>query len=146
MDANNADVRVFDLYSILAVTHGLPSTARQYQDLIGHLIGQPAPSPTMAAIAYDERCREALFEQHPRLRSIPPKPVFGEADTAAMDAWAADQANRLGADRLPVRRIPAEDAPGDPYTEFINNVPDPWKVYNLDPDAPDVDPNAGWTE
>ncbi|WP_037360138.1 hypothetical protein [Amycolatopsis orientalis] len=144
MDAN--EVRVFDLYSILAVTHGLPSTPQQYREIVGFLVGRPMGGAGMTAIAYGQQCKAWLFEQHPQLRTVPARPDFADDDEAAMDAWAAEQAKRLGADRLPVRRIPAEAAPGDPYTEFVNHAPDPWKVYNVDPDAPDVDPNAGWSE
>ncbi|MFI5605931.1 hypothetical protein [Amycolatopsis sp. NPDC051903] len=144
MDAN--EVRVFDLYSILAVTHGLPSTPQQYREIVGFLIGRTAPSAGMTAIAYGQQCKAWLFEQHPQLRTVPARPDFAEDDEAAMDAWAAQQAKRLGADRLPVRRIPDEIAPGDPLTEFADRTPDPWKVYNVDPDAPDCDPNAGWSE
>lgn len=145
MNANTDDVRVFDLYSILAVTHGLPSTPQQYRDIVGFLIGLPMGGAGMTALVYGPACRAWLFEQHPQLRTVPARPDFAEDDTAGMDAWAAEQAKRLGADRLPVQRPPAA-TPGDPFTDFINKTPDPWKVYLVDPDAPDVDPNAGWSE
>ncbi|MBK1785147.1 hypothetical protein [Prauserella cavernicola] len=106
-DQHDADeARTFSLYMVLAVTHGLPSYGSHYRDILEFMSGETLPSPS-SSLGVTEPCREWLHEQHPRLRDVPPRPDFGD-DEQAMDAWAAEQATRLGTTHLPVRPLPAD--------------------------------------
>lgn len=105
-----SNAKSFDLYSILAVTHRLPSTALQYRTILAHIMGIEVEQMTgagMAALTVAPECARWLLEQHPQLRDIPAPPDFHE-DTDAMDAWAAEQVTQLGADRLLVAPLPPE--------------------------------------
>ncbi len=126
----------FDLYSILAVTHGLPSNALQYRQILAHVVGREMPGAEMAALTAGPACKEWLREQHPRLNEIPAPPDF-HGDERAMDAWAAEQAVRIGADRLPVLPIPVHRGPGTGLGDFLDRVENPAKVVIIDPAQPD---------
>ncbi|WP_020657267.1 hypothetical protein [Amycolatopsis benzoatilytica] len=102
------DTREFDLYSILAVTHRLPSNALPFRTILAHITRRELaamPGAGVSALTVGAECRAWLLEQHPRLRDIPLPPDFHD-DEAAMDAWADEQAARLGVDRLPVAPLP----------------------------------------
>jgi hypothetical protein len=102
------DTHEFDLYSILAVTHRLPSNALQFRTILAHITRRELaamPGAGMSALTIGADCRAWLLKQHPQLREIPLPPDFHD-DEAAMDAWAAEQAARLGVDRLPVAPLP----------------------------------------
>ncbi|MEU3765271.1 hypothetical protein AB0E55_09460 [Amycolatopsis keratiniphila] len=126
----------FDLYSILAVTHGLPANAVQYRQILAHIVGREMPGAGMAALTVGPACKEWLREQHPQLAQIPTPPDF-HGDERAMDAWAAEQAARLGTDRLPVLPLPEHRRPGTGMGDFVNQVANPAKVVIVDPTQPD---------
>ncbi|WP_236788091.1 hypothetical protein [Amycolatopsis sp. GM8] len=125
----------FDLYTILAITHHLPITARPYRDILEYLSGVPIPAPTHA-LGVVEPCAEWLIEQHPPLRDVPAVPDF-QGDEAAMDNWADEQKARLGVSELAVRPLPEQRRRAiPPYMErLLDHIP-PSKVYvaNLDED------------
>ncbi|MDS0137574.1 MULTISPECIES: hypothetical protein [unclassified Amycolatopsis] len=128
----------FDLYSILAVTHRLPSTALQYRTILAHMAGRDVSQiggAGVSALTLAPECRAWLLEQHPQLNQIPTSPDFD--DDADMDAWAAEQAALIGADHLPVTPLPP-DRPrrlglGD-LIDAISDANDVNKVFVLDPD------------
>ncbi|MFI6029464.1 hypothetical protein [Amycolatopsis magusensis] len=123
---SHSEARTFDLYSILAVTHGLPIKGAPYRAILEFLSGLALTGPSHAhGIA--PRCARELREQHPQLDDVPPVPDF-HGDEAAMDAWAAEQAKRIGADHLPVRPLP-RDEEFPPYIQRLLDVADPAKVY-----------------
>jgi hypothetical protein len=125
-------VRKFDLYAILAITHHLPSEARQFQEILEYVSGVPIPAPSHA-LGVVEPCAAWLIEQHPQLRDVPAVPDF--ADEAAMDAWADEQKARIGVTELPVRPLPDERRRALPaYLERVLDHVDPAKVYVTDPD------------
>ncbi|WP_370970080.1 hypothetical protein [Amycolatopsis sp. cg9] len=139
----------FDLYSILAVTHRLPSGALQYRTILAHIVGRDVDQiggAGMSALTLGPECRAWLLEQHPQLNRIPAPPDF-HGDEAAMDAWAAEQAALIGTDHLPVAPLP----PGRPRRlglgDLIDAIPDANKVFVVDPDKlPNVPKGATVTE
>jgi hypothetical protein len=51
--------RAFDLYSILAITHRLPSTGETYQEIVGFMLGRPfSPSTVDMMFGSVDACRE----------------------------------------------------------------------------------------
>lgn len=125
--------RKFDLYTILAITHGLPSVPGPYREILEFMTEVPVPAPSHA-IGLVPVCRDALFAQHPQLRQVPAKPDFRGSE-AAMDAWADEQKKRLGVTELPVTPLPPQrqrTVPG--YMGRLLEVADPNKVHVHDPD------------
>ncbi|MGV9361957.1 hypothetical protein [Amycolatopsis sp. NPDC003731] len=125
----------FDLYSILAVTHRLPAGALQYRTILAHMVERDVDQIAgagVSALTLAPECRAWLLEQHPQLNQIPAPPDFHD-DEAAMDAWAAEQAARIGTDHLPVTPLP----PGRPrrlgLAYLIDAIPDANKTFVLDP-------------
>jgi hypothetical protein len=97
--------RCFDLYSILAITHRLPSSAEAYEEIITFMIDGPFTVSTLnVMLGVVDDCREELFRQHPQLHSIPPIPFFDD-DEQAMDDWCDSQKARLGVTALPVEPL-----------------------------------------
>jgi hypothetical protein len=116
----NANGREFGLDIVLAVTHGLPSLAEDYRVLLEYLSGLSLSAPT-GVVGVAESCQEWVLEQHPRLREVPPRPDF-HGDARAMDAWAAEQAVRLGAERLVLRPLPVERRDFPPVLDRVLDV------------------------
>lgn len=73
-----------------------------------------------------------LLEQHPQLNQIPTPPDFRD-DEAAMDAWAAEQAARLGVDHLPVSPLPPDRPRRLGLGDLIDAITDASKVIMIDP-------------
>jgi hypothetical protein len=129
-------VRDLDLYTVLAITHHLPSAGGPYRDALEYLSGVSLPGPSHA-LGVVEPCAQWLFEEHPRLREVPAVPDFA-GDEAAMDAWADEQKARLGVTELPVRPLPEDRRGAIPdYMERLLDHVDPAKVYVADPTKPD---------
>jgi hypothetical protein len=117
-----SDTKDFDLYSILAVTHWLPSTALQFRTILAHLIRREVndmPGAGMSALTIQPTCRDWLLELHPQLHEVPAPPDF-HGDESAMDAWAEAQAVRLGVDRFPVEPLPV----GEPLRTSLGDLLD----------------------
>lgn len=126
--------RGFDLDTILAITHHLPSAARPYRDILEFISGVDIPAPTHA-LGVVEPCAQWLFEQHPRLREVPAVPDF-RGDEAAMDTWADKQKARLGVTELPVAPLPEQRRRAIPaYLQRLLGHVDPNKVYVDNPDV-----------
>lgn len=117
------DSREFDLYDILAVTHGLPADWPHYRAILEYISGAAVPEP-VRCIGVKPACEEWLFEQHPQLREVPPVPRSLRTDAAtdaAMDAWAEEQRTRLGMTMLPVRPLPPDRADfGSPLEQILD--------------------------
>lgn len=126
----------FDLYSILAVTHGLPSTPQQYRQIVAHIVGEEVPGVVVTSMTLGPTCKEWLREQHSELARIPPPPDF-HGDDHAMDAWAAEQARRIGTDRLSVLPLPGHRRPGSELSDLLDRIENPAKVVIVNPDQPD---------
>ena len=95
----------FDLYTILAVTHRLPSDHKPYQELITYMINEPFTVSTLnVMMGVVDLCREDLFRQHPQLHDIPPIPEFHDSERA-MDEWCDAQKAALGVTTLPVEPL-----------------------------------------
>jgi hypothetical protein len=136
----DSQVRDWDLYAILAVTHGLPSLWDDYAALLEFLTGRSGLTP-MLAIAAKIESETWLLELHPQLGQIS-SPVGGWPDEDAMDAWADQQRARYGA-TLPIRPIPADRRDTrDPAQVAIDTAFDitgddaPDKVWVADPSDP----------
>jgi hypothetical protein len=97
--------RNFDLYPILSLTHRLPCEGPPVQEVLEYMTGARFAGPGQAlALGAFEPCREALFEQHPQLHSVPPIPSFQSDEE--MDAWCDEQRAALGTSTLSVDPLP----------------------------------------
>lgn len=123
--------RVFRLYDVLAVTHHLPSVGSDYQAILEYLSGEPIPAPTHALRVADE-CRTWLLEQHPELCDVPPCPDF-QSDEAAMDAWCAEQALRVG-ETMTLDPLPLDRRDFRSHMESLLEHVDPQDVDVLSPE------------
>lgn len=121
--------RDFDLYSILAISHGLPSDWETYRAIAEFLTGHPMPGPAHA-LGIRDICGPWLIEQHPALGDVPPYPHFDTEQE--MDDWAEQQAHHIGAHTLPVLPLPA-DRPCPPFIERLLDRADPTTVYHHNP-------------
>lgn len=133
----------FDLYSILAVTHRLPSTARQFRTILAHILGveiDQVPGAGLAALTVAPDCALWLLEQHPQLRNIPAPPDF-DGNEEAMDVWAAKQAEVLGTERLLITPIPPNRSRRDSLGDVLDTIADIRGDLNtiviVDPTKPD---------
>lgn len=125
-----------DLYTVLSITHRLPSAFKPHRDALEYLSGVSIPTP-YHLLGVVESCAQWLFEQHPQLRDVPALPDFA-GDETAMDAWANEQKARLGVTGLPVRPMPEDRRSSIPdHLERLLDHVDPAKVYVVDPDKPD---------
>jgi hypothetical protein len=120
--------REFDLYSVLSVTHSLPSLWAPFREILEYLSGQPVIAPSHS-IGVRDACAEWLREQHPQLNEVPGPPDFAD-DESAMDAWAAAQATLLGVESLVCRPMPDErrQVIGSYIERLLDHV-DPTKVW-----------------
>jgi hypothetical protein len=121
--------RTFRLDVVLAVTHHLPSSFNDYQEILEFISGAPVPGPSHS-LGVDAACAQWLFEQHPRLREIPQCPQFN--DETALLAWVAERAAQIGAAELLVSPMPDEQRAAIPdyMTRLLDHV-DPNKVWNV---------------
>jgi hypothetical protein len=130
--------RQFEVYTVLSVTHGLPSGLDPYLDILTHLTGQPMDVVT--AIRAVTVSRPWLLEQHPRLADfVKPERFeherFTKDDYPAMDAWAAHVADQLGAQTLPVQPLPPGEWTRQTPIEEVLDHADPAKVIVVDPES-----------
>lgn len=104
-NSNGSDGRVFDLYSVLIVTHRMPAELERYLEIIHFLAGGPVH--TLAWPGVREVGARWLFHQHPQLLTVPPRPDFDENDEAGMDAWVDQYRSTVGTE-LTISPVPAE--------------------------------------
>jgi len=97
--------RIFGLYDVLALTHGLPRLSAVFRANLEYLAGVKLTGT--APVGAVQPCREWLLEQHPALRDVPEPPDF-HGDMAAAERWANDQCRRLKAIGFVVRPMPLD--------------------------------------
>ncbi|NKE62951.1 hypothetical protein FXN61_42015 [Lentzea sp. PSKA42] len=125
----------FDLYTVLAVTHRLPSDLGPYVEILSWMVGKTVNQ--FEWISAHPICGEALAEQHPQLRDIPAAPDF-DGDERRMDAWADEQKARIGVSSLPVAPLSPDKREEALSVDAVAEAISLYKVWHLDLNKPDL--------
>lgn len=125
--------KVFRLYDVLAVTHGLPCLGSDYRAILEYLSGEPIPAPSHGLRVRDE-CRTWLLEQHPERGDVPERPDFRD-DEAAMDTWCDEQVLRVGTPTMTLSPLPLDRRCFPTHAEAIAMHAYPEDVDVVTPEA-----------